>query len=243
MQYSSIQEIVTHLETEPAEQGGNIYHPIPFPEFAHLKTSSDAAQVRAKWEMIEAGLRLAFPGGLAGRQVLDVGANAGFYTFSLAQRGAAVTAFEPHKRYGPIGRFLAADKKLPVEWHDGPFAPELIRGKRFDAALMLSVFQWMAEGGKKIAEASAQLRVLSESCDCLFFELGFNRGKSCLTTTKNNHYAELLGLLRDTTVYRHFKLLGRPRIWRGSPRCLVLCSNRPELEDSLLRRLARGIRL
>lgn len=243
MQYTSIQDIVAHLEAEPAEEGGSIYHPIPFPEFAHLKTSSDPEQVRAKWEMIESALRRAFPGGLAGRKVLDVGANCGFYTFSLAQQGAAVTAFEPHPRYGPIGRFLAAEKKLPVEWHDGPFTVEPIRGRRFDAALMLSVFQWMAEGGPRLAAASAELRALSEACDCLIFELAFNRGKSCLHTTKLNHYAALVDLLRETTGYRHFQFLGRPRIWRGSPRYLVLCSNRPELEDSLRWRITRGVRI
>jgi len=122
MHYSSVKEIVAHLEAEPAESGGNIYHPIPFPEFAHLKSSSDADQVRAKWEMIQNGLHLALPGGMAGRTVLDVGANCGFYTFSLAQQGAKVTAFEPHSRYGPIGQFLAAEKKLPVDWHCAAFS-------------------------------------------------------------------------------------------------------------------------
>lgn len=243
MQYNSIQEIIAHLESEPAETGGSIYHPIPFPEFAHLKTSSDADQVRAKWEMMQAGLRLAFPGGLAGRKVLDVGANCGFYTFSLAQQGAAVTAFEPHPRYGPIGQFLAAEKKLPVEWNPAAFSPDAIRGQRFDVALMLSVFQWMADGGKNLAAASAELRAISESSDCLVFELGFNRGKSCLTTTRRNHYGALLDLLGQNTCYEHFKLLGQPRIWRRYARFLVLCSHRAELEDSLLRRWTRGIRI
>jgi len=239
--YASIKEIVANLEAEPAEKGGNIYHPIPFPEFAHLKTSSDAEQVRAKWEMILNGLRLAFPGGLAGRTVLDVGANCGFYTFSLAQKGAKVTAFEPHARYGPIGQFLAAEKRLPVDWRCSPFAPEAIRGQRFDVALMLSVFQWMAAGGQNLAGASAELRAISESSDCLVFELGFNRGKSCLTTRRWNHYAALLKLLRDATVYSHFKFLGRPRIWRRYARHLVLCSHRADLEDSLIRRWTRRV--
>ena len=243
MQYKSIHEIIAHLESDPAETGGNIYHPIPFPEFAHLKTSSDAEQVRAKWEMIQAGLRLAFPAGMAGRKVLDVGANCGFYAFSLAQQGATVTAFEPHPRYGPIGEFLAAEKKLPVQWNAAAISAEAIRGRRFDVALMLSVFQWMADGGKNLTAASADLRAVSESSDHLVFELGFNRGKSCLTTSRRNQYGALLDLLRETTGYEHYKLLGQPRIWRRYARFLVLCSHRADLEDSLLRRWTRGIRI
>lgn len=243
MKYSSVQDIVAHLEAEPAETGGNIYHPIPFPEFAHLKTSSGEEQVRAKWEMMQSGLRLAFPSGMAGRKVLDIGANCGFYTFSLAQQGAKITAFEPHARYGPIGQFLSAEKRLPVEWNHAAFSAGAIRGQHYDVALMLSVFQWMADGGKNLVAASADLRAISESSDCLIFELSFNSGKSCLTTAKRNHYAALLRLLRETTVYEHFKLLGKPRIWRRFPRFLVLCSHRADLEDSLHRRWIRGINI
>lgn len=242
MNYQSTAEIVKDLEAKPIEKRGHIYHPIPFPEFAALRTSSDSDEVRAKWSMIEQALRELFPDGLAGKRFLDIGANAGFYTFCLAQQGAGVTAFESHPRYGPIGRFLAAEKKLPVQWHCAPFTAQVIQGHRFDTALMLSVFQWMAQGGSRLAAAAADLRVISEASDALIFELGYNRGQSCLTTSRWNHYAELVRFLREATAYEHFKLLGRPRIWRASPRFLVLCSRQARFEDSLLRRLVRSLR-
>jgi SAM-dependent methyltransferase len=241
--YQSIAEVVTDLETRPVEKRGNIYHPIPFPEFSHLKTSSDRREVQAKWAMIEQALLRFFPAGLGGRRILDIGANAGYYTFSLAQKGAAVIAFESHPRYGPIGRFLAAQKKLDVRWHDCAFGRQAIQGQRFDAALMLSVFQWMAAGGSNLAAATAGLRAVSEASDCLIFELGFNRGESCLRTNKWNHYAELVNLLREATAYEHFKLLGQARIWRGASRYLLFCSHRWEFEDAPLRRFIRGINI
>jgi SAM-dependent methyltransferase len=241
--YQTIPELVADLEAHPVEKRGSIYHPIPFPEFGHLKTSSDRAEVQAKWTMIERALLDCFPSGLAGKRILDIGANAGFYTFSLAQKGAEVTAFESHPRYGPIGRFLAAEKKLNVRWRDSAFDAGTIEGERFDAALMLSVFQWMAEGGNNWTAAAASVRAVSEISDCLIFELGYNRGESCLRTTRWNHYAELVRMLRETTAYQHFKLLGQARIWRGAPRFLILCSHRREFEDSLARRVIRAIKI
>jgi len=38
MSYESIESVIEELEENPVEAGGNIYHPIPFPEFSHLKT-------------------------------------------------------------------------------------------------------------------------------------------------------------------------------------------------------------
>lgn len=240
--YQSIAELVQDLENHPVEQGGHIYHPIPFPEFSHLKTSSNRDEVLAKGRCVEQALRLVLPGGLSGAKILDVGANAGFYTFSLAQAGATVTAFEPHPRYAPLGGFLAAEKKLDVRWHGTAFEQSAVRGQRFDAALMFSVFQWMADGGNRLEQATADLRAISEISGCLVFELGYNRGKSCVKTNKLNHYAELIRFLETATVYKHFQLLAKTKLWRGASRYLVLCSHRPEFKDSAFRRMQRALK-
>ena len=57
-----------------------------------------------KWEQI--GPRL--PQDLAGWTALDVGCNAGFYTFELARRGARVTAVDVDPRYLAQARWAAA---------------------------------------------------------------------------------------------------------------------------------------
>ena len=173
--------------------------------------------------------------------MLDIGANAGFYTFSLAADGLSVLAVEPHPRYAKIGRFLAAQKQLPVQWVDRPFDCELIRGRRFDVALMLSVFQWMASAGEDLDAAAARLQCVSKSCNYLIFELGFNSGANCLRTRRLNHYAELVRMLRQYTAYTHFKLLGQTALWGRGKRYLVLCSDDPAAEDSMPRKLLRDL--
>ncbi len=57
---------------------------------------------RFKWEQIAPHL----PGDLHGRTVLDIGCNAGFYSFELAQRGAKVTAIDSDPHYLRQGRWV-----------------------------------------------------------------------------------------------------------------------------------------
>src|SRR4051795_11724773 len=48
-----------------------------------------------KWREIASSL----PEDLSGRTVLDIGCNAGFYSFALARQGARVVGIEPDERY------------------------------------------------------------------------------------------------------------------------------------------------
>jgi hypothetical protein len=233
VKYESIAEIVRDIEARPIESGGQLYHPIPFDEFSHFTTSTTPTEVARKWGLIGHILDSLYPAGIAGLELLDIGANGGFYTFSAAQRGMRVTAFEPHPRYSAIGEVIAREKGVPVAWHPLAFTPSLVAGRRFDCAFMFSVFQWMAAGGQRLSEACEELRYISETTDHLFFELGFNAGQSCLTTTKRNHYGVLIEMLRNNTGYTSFKHLGTIRLWRGQARYLVLCSNHKSWNDSL----------
>src|SRR3954468_17440893 len=52
------------------------------------------------------------PHDLAGWTALDIGCNAGFYTFELARRGARVTALEIDERYLAQARWAAAQYGL-----------------------------------------------------------------------------------------------------------------------------------
>ena len=67
----------------------------------------------------------------------------------------------------------------------------------------------------------ASLRKISEVSDYLVFELGFNKGKSCIKTDKFNHYKELIRLLEENTTYTNFKLIGKTRLWGYYTRFLV----------------------
>jgi hypothetical protein len=242
MKYNSVKEVVLDLEKNPAERSGNIYHPMPFPEFSHLKTSTNKASAFKKLKVILNAAKLVCQNNLKDKTLLDVGANGGFYTFSLAKEGMSVTSFEPHDRYSVIGGFLAKEKFLNVDWKPVSFDENLIPEQRFDLTLMLSVFQWMSDGHKNIDNAFKQLRYISSVSENLIFELGFNTGKSCITTTRKNHYAELIRLLQDNTNYSFFKLIGTTSAWGfRRNRFIVLCSNNKELDDSAYRKLIRNM--
>lgn len=217
MSYGSMDELIRDLETNPIEASGSVYHPIPFPEFAYLTTSSNAERVHEKLKLIRQTLRSIYPESLIGKTILDIGANGGFYAFSLAQDGAEVTAIEPHPRYAAVGEFLAREKKdLNVKWISESLQLEHLAGRQYDVALLLSVFQWMCEGNNKLEAGKHLLGEISRHVDVLFFELGVNSGKSSITTRKINHLAYIYHLLKASTEYKDVKLVGVTRIWEPS---------------------------
>jgi len=70
-----------------------------------------------KWRQIEGSLPL----DLRGARALDVGCNAGFYSFELAARGAEVLALDPDDHYLQQGRWAAQflDPEGRVEFRQG----------------------------------------------------------------------------------------------------------------------------
>lgn len=70
-----------------------------------------------KWRQIEGCL----PGDLSGARALDIGCNAGFYSFQLAARGAEVLALDLDEHYLEQGRWAARclDPEERVEFRQG----------------------------------------------------------------------------------------------------------------------------
>jgi SAM-dependent methyltransferase len=171
-------EIADWVRQNPREAGGDIYHPLPFEEFRTLRTSSKASASEDKWRLIERSL--GSRADLAGKTILDVGANAGFFSFSMAQRGARVDAYEPHEYYVSLGRRIAQATSLDVTWFQRPLTAGDLAGKHYDIALMLSVFQWISEGNQRLDQAVELLETVARSTRTLYFELGCNAGKSAI---------------------------------------------------------------
>ena len=243
MAYKSINDIVDEILNNPIEKKAHIYHPIPFPEFDILKTSSKKKESYKKLNIISSTAHKYFLKEVKNLKFLDIGANAGFYTFSFAKMGAKVTAFEPHSRYGPIGAFIAKDKNLSVTWYNSTFKVKTVKNDYFDITLMLSTFQWMAGGGKRMEKAISKLEYISNISEVLIFELGYNKGTSSIKTSKINHYAELVKLLQQNTRYNCFKLLGTTKPWGKGKRFLVLCSLNKNWDDQGFAKLLRLIKI
>lgn len=239
----SLTDLIRDIESRPVEKGAHLYHPIPYPEFQHLTISSSRKGVMDKWDRIyKVGIQLF--SSIEGLKVLDIGANAGFYTFNLAMKGAFVTAFEPNPRYRIIGQNVARLKSPTTIWRPETFNRFVtLEEESYDLCLCLSTYQWMAKGGKKILEASKDLRKISEVSDYLLFELGYNRGTSHLSTCRWNHYSALIDHLRESTEYKYFRLLGFTRVWRSAKRYLILCSNDPGWDDKMIMRWWRSLRI
>jgi tRNA (mo5U34)-methyltransferase len=93
---------------------------------------------RFKWEQIEPHV----PKDLSGWTVLDVGCNAGFYSFELARRGARVTAIDVDEHYLTQARWAAEVYGLheQMEFHRmGVYdVPRL--GRSFDLVWFMGVF-------------------------------------------------------------------------------------------------------
>jgi len=212
--------IADNIKRNPFEASGDIYHPLPFPEFRSLRTSSASKSAYRKWKLIKRSLSVLSPGTEV--SVLDVGANAGFYSFKFAQLGATVNAYEPHEHYARIGRQIVEATGLSVRWYNKPLEQKDIV-KEYDIAIMLSVFQWMSHGNEHIREATEVLQSVAAASRYLFFELGCNHGKSTIYT-KESPMAWVWQLLQRHTAPKKAAFLGTTAAWGRARRYLFVCS-------------------
>lgn len=87
------------------------------------------------WVTIEPGL----PPDMTGRTVLDIGCNAGFYTFKLAERGARVTGIDHDGHYLKQARWAATVLGHDVELLQMDAYDVLNLGRRFDFVIFMGV--------------------------------------------------------------------------------------------------------
>lgn len=93
---------------------------------------------RDKWERLAPHL----PADLSGWRVLDVGCNAGFYSFELARRGADVMAVDVDEHYLKQGRWAAERMEVAgrVRFGHGSVWDVLREGRRYDLVLFMGLF-------------------------------------------------------------------------------------------------------
>lgn len=93
---------------------------------------------RFKWEQIASHV----PADLSGWRVLDVGCNAGFYSFELAQRGASVLAIDHDPHYLEQARWAAGQFGLQdrVEFRQQTVWDVAASDESFDLVWFMGVF-------------------------------------------------------------------------------------------------------
>src|SRR5690606_30585773 len=91
-----------------------------------------------KWDQLAPAL----PDDLRGKTVLDVGCNAGFYSFELAARGASVVGIDSEERYLAQARWAAShfDYGGRVSFARQDVYDLARRRERFDIVLFMGLF-------------------------------------------------------------------------------------------------------
>ena len=83
----------------------------------------------------------ALPTSLAGRSVLDIGCNGGFYAMEMKRRGAArVLGIDTDERYLAQARFAAEVAGLEIEFAQASVYDVGSLGERFDLVIFMGVF-------------------------------------------------------------------------------------------------------
>ncbi len=90
---------------------------------------------RLKWQELAGAL----PEDLSGWRALDVGCNAGFYSFALARRGADVLGVDVDEHYLRQARWAAGEYGLEVRFEQAQVYDLARRDERFDLVLFLGV--------------------------------------------------------------------------------------------------------
>lgn len=141
------------------------YHPIPFPEFEHIKCHRSEVELRL--QAILTRLHVT-----KGDWILDIGANVGFFAFSLERQGAMVEAYELNSATFEIGAALSKLHKANVLYINKALGLESLPYLRphYKAILLLSVFHWIVKQEGREG-AAAVLRDVARRADLIFFEV------------------------------------------------------------------------
>ena len=87
-----------------------------------------------------ANFRSAVPADLSGKTVLDIGCNAGFYSFEMKRRGAArVVAIDTDERYLRQARFAAEVQEMDIEFRQMAVWDVAQLGEKFDLVIFMGV--------------------------------------------------------------------------------------------------------
>lgn len=124
-----------------------------------LETNSGYVERRGRplLEMLEAQ---GGPGSIEGMRVLDIGCGFGGLSVYFASLGAAVTAVDPTEDRFAVGRAVAAEHELQVEFQQGWMQKLELPDRGFDLAVANNSLCYVIEREDRRAALSESLRVL-----------------------------------------------------------------------------------
>jgi len=146
---------------------GYTYHPIVFPEFNNVAYHRDVSGCDERLKAMLSAVEIR-----EGDRVLDVGANVGFFSFSMAKKGAIVDSVELQSESFEIGAALAKLYDMNVSYINKPISRKLLHhlDNSYKCALLLSVVHWvMKQCGRE--ETIELLRDIAQRSEIIFFEV------------------------------------------------------------------------
>lgn len=216
-----INNLIKKIKMAKLETWADIYHPIPFYEFRDLTT-----QVTKITPYKRLGMILSRYSDLSGKRVLDLGCNVGFYSFSLAKRGAYVTGIDLRREYIEIASKVSRIYEIPVEFINRPVTPEFFEENNgeYDITLCFSMLQWVIDQ-KGIEYGMNILTTISDKSKALFFDTSVNSGKSCLKSKEGEELAFVYDLLRRSTSYKEINHIGDVHTYGNDTRYVFFCNH------------------
>jgi hypothetical protein len=162
---SRVAELGRWYEDGNSDLRSHTYHPIPFPAFEHIKCHRSEVELRLNAILTRLDVT-------RGDWILDIGANVGFFSFSLERLGAMVEAYELNSATFEIGAALSKLYKTNVLYINKPLGRESLPFLRphYKAILLLSVFHWIVKQEGREGAATV-LRDLARRADLIFFEV------------------------------------------------------------------------
>lgn len=214
-----IQELIEQIKKAKLETWANIYHPLPFYEFGNLTTQVAPEVPYQRLQMILD----AADGDVTDKRVLDLGCNLGFYSLSLAHRGARVTGVELRTDYHDISRSIVDLYGMNVHFRNESLTPELIdEVGDVDITLCFSMIQWVInqqgmDYGKQV------LRQISRRSKLLMFDVSVNHGAACLVCPHGQELVYVHDFLADATDYSDIRCVGQVHPYNVDTRYVFAC--------------------
>lgn len=216
-----IQELIEQIKKQKLETWACIYHPLPFYEFGNLSIQVAPNTSYQRLQMILD----AAEGDVMDKRVLDLGCNLGFYSFSLAHRGAKVTSVEMRADYHDISKRIVELYDMNVRFRNELLTPELVEQVGdVDVTLCFSMIQWVIQQngmdyGKQI------LRMISQRSKLLMFDVSVNDGAACLVCPRGQELIYVHDLLAEATSYTDIQHVGQVHPYGTDIRYVFACKH------------------
>lgn len=145
----------------------------------------------------------------ARKSVLDIGANAGFFSFESVDAGATeVTVFEGNKHHADFVELANKAINYPIKVNSRYYSFEKNTKSFFDIVLLLNIVHHFGDdyGDKSVDKGHAKVKMiecinnLSYNCEHMIFQMGFNwKGNRYDCLFENGTKKEMIEFIENGT--------------------------------------------